>query len=185
MWALAARRMDVNKLQAELDEVFGNYFEVSKMLQNDISFLYEHQDDSESWRRNFIRAVIPLIEGYCHSFREAAKIYLATGGPLNEKQSQAVLEERANSAEERIKLNIKTAHIVLVDEATSTNFGDGNWELAKEAIAKRGALMHPQSKEDLHLGNEKWSRIYQGIQWLCEQVFGIYSTLHERIINCS
>ena len=179
------KQMDQSELDEKLGAAFDSYFQVSDSLKRDLTFMLDVRDDSMEWKRNYLRSAIPLIEGYCSSFRDVAKVYLETGGPLHKKQKNAILDEKGHSADERIKLNIKAAHTVLLDGETNTGFDDANWDNARTAIEKRGAVMHPQSPRDLEFSEGDWEKIESGITWLTEQVFGIYYELHKRVTKGS
>ena len=86
-----------------MDAAFDKYFAMSNILQDDIAVLLDVKDDSQSSRRNFIRAAAALIEGYAHCFREMCEVGVATGaGPLKSKEVQVIQAERSFDSAERI-----------------------------------------------------------------------------------
>ena len=88
-----------------MDEAFDNYFALSKLLTSDVELLLQDNTDSQSFRRNFVRAAAALTEGYLHCFRDMCQVGLDSGkGPLSEKEFRVLQEERSFDSISRVKL---------------------------------------------------------------------------------
>ena len=107
-----------------------NFLSLSAVLDKDLESLMINNDGSESWKRNFIRSSVALIEGYCHCFKEFCQVALQTGSNLSNKRLKAILNESSCSAAERIKLTIQSAYEVFEIDP-SPNFGGHRWIMAK------------------------------------------------------
>jgi hypothetical protein len=163
--------------QQRLDAAFTKYFAMSKVLGADINALLDTVDDSESARRNFVRAATALAEGYAHCFREMCAVGLETGaGPLTSKEVQVLKEEHGFSAADRIKYTLRGTY-KLFQLPDSPQFSESGWQDAQFMIEKRDALMHPKSVDDLALNNKVWDQSHRGAVWLFDQLFGFMSKL--------
>ncbi len=167
-------------LQKKMDKAFDNYFTITEILKSDILFLIELDDDNNSGRRNYIRTLTPLIEGYSSCFREIASIGLECNSPvISNKERQVLKEESKFGAADRIKLTLKATY-KMFELVPVPDFGGNNWENAKVAITKRGALMHPKSALDLEISESSWLVIRNGLFWLTKEHFEITRLLQEK-----
>jgi hypothetical protein len=165
------------KWQAQMDAAFESYFAMSAALQEDVEAILRIDDDSQSYRRNFIRAACSLIEGYGHCFRTICAIGLETGpGRLSEKEVTALKDERSFGSADRTRLTLRAAFRML-ELPRSPQFGDPGWSKAKALLRKRDALRHPKSAEDLVVSDASWSDIFEGAQWLFAQLFSFIEQL--------
>jgi hypothetical protein len=160
-----------------MDTAFDRYFEMSNILQDDIGALLDANDDSQSSRRNFIRAAAALTEGYAHCFREMCEVGVATGaGPLTSKELQVIQSERLFDSAERIKLTLRAAYKSFQLPSVPEFRGKG-WQRAQSLLEKRDRLMHPKSVEDLEVPDVLWADIHDGTKWLFRQLFGFMEQL--------
>ncbi len=171
--------MEIEEHRAAFERELREYFKVSEILQSDLSYLFDSEDDSESWRRIFIRSAIPLIEGYCHYYRNFAKVFIATGNTLPKAQMRAIENERRESAADRIKLSIKAGHEIF-GLYPYPNFEDNGWAQGKRAIEYRDQLMHPTTADDIQINQAQWQDLYAGIQWLTEKTFGVINGMNAK-----
>ena len=97
--------------QQKMNAAFDNYFALSSMLQKDVSALLDGRNDTTQWKRNFIRASLPLIEGYAHCLREMCAVsFDCIAPPINAKEKDVLLNEKKFGTSERLKLTIKTSY---------------------------------------------------------------------------
>jgi len=64
------------EIQKQFIEAFNNYLALGKVLAADLVEISESEDDTAYWRRNYVRIVSSLLEGYSHCFRKMAAIGL-------------------------------------------------------------------------------------------------------------
>lgn len=162
--------------QEKFDDAIDNYLEISKMVKDDLRWMLDIDDGSEIWRRAFIRSSIPLIEAYCASLRGMVRVTLDNGFNVSNKDAKAIEEEKSCSAEDRIKRNIKSAYEVFGIKP-APNFNCDEWALAKNAIKKRGELMHPISPKSLELPEILFNDYREGISWVVELLFAFIEKL--------
>jgi len=169
--------MDPSNWQQRLDAAFAKYFAMSNMLQADVEALLEDTRDTQSSRRNFIRAVAPLMEGYAHCFRDMCQVGLETGaGSLTSKEVKVLKAERSFDSAERVKLTLRAAY-KMFQLPSVPDFASEGWKHAQRFIEKRDKVMHPKSVEDLEVPEAQWSDIHAGVVWLFEQLFGFMGQL--------
>lgn len=166
------------KAQSKFEDALINFLALSKVLDNDLKDLLKTEDSSDSWKRNYIRVSIALIEGYCYCLREFCLVALETGIVLSNKRSKAIKNESKCSTNDRIKLTIQSAYEVFKLES-SPDFSRSEWQKAKKGINKRNELMHPKSLEGLNVSSTQWDEFKTGIDWLVYAT----TTIIEKIDN--
>src|ERR1035437_7234425 len=97
--------------QQRIDNAFDNYFELSRILQADMNALLDGENETQYWRRNFIRASASLIEGYAHCLREMCAVSFDCVAPeISKKEAEVLRSESSFDANERIKLTLRVAY---------------------------------------------------------------------------
>lgn len=168
-----------NTPQQKMDAAFENYFELSKILQADMNALLDCEDDTQHWRRNFIRASVSLIEGYAHCLRDMCAVSFECISPkITKKEAEVLKSEKGFDANDRIKLTLRAAY-KLFELAPAPNFGGNEWSRTKKVLNKRHLLMHPKTPADLHISDDQWKEIREDVAWLLEQLFNIFSLLQQ------
>jgi hypothetical protein len=163
--------------QQQMDAAFDKYFAMSKMLGADVELLLQDESDTQSSRRNFIRAASTLVEGYTHCFREMCAVGVVTSpASLSEEEVKALTFERKLGSIERTKLTVRATY-KLFELPDVPNFGVRGWEQAQRLLDKRDRLMHPKSVQDLEVADDEWNDIHLGVEWLFEQLFGFMEQL--------
>lgn len=163
-----------------MDAAFDNYFQLSNILQADMNVLLDGENDSQHWRRNFIRASASLIEGYAHCLREMCAVSFECVAPeISKKESEVLQSERGFDANERIKLTLRVAY-KLFELQPAPNFGGSEWPRAQRVLEKRHLLMHPKSPADLQVADNLWDELRGDVTWLIEQLFNFMSALEKK-----
>lgn len=167
--------------QQKMDTAFDNYLALSSILQKDMTALLNGENDTQHWRRNFIRASTSLIEGYAHCIREMCNVSReCEAREIGKKETQVLLSEKSFDANERIKLTLRAAYTLFELEPTP-NFGGNEWPRAQRVLNKRHLLMHPKTPADLDVPDDLWNEIRNGdIAWLMEQLFNFFSLLQQK-----
>lgn len=168
-------------LQQKMDAAFDNYLQLSRVLQEDMNVLLDGENDTQQWRRNFIRASAALIEGHAHCLRDMCSVSFDCVAPeITKKESEVLLAERGGSdANERIKLTLRVAY-KLFELAPAPTFGGREWPRAQRVLAKRHLLMHPQTPADLEISDDLWIEMREDVTWLFEQLFNFLSLLEKK-----
>jgi len=127
--------------QQKMDSIFENYFEVSDLLSADVSALLDSRnDDDPVWRRAFIRAIVPLIEGFAYSF-----LSICYANPdLTSDERQKVDPDRRAVTSVRIKAALKSI-FGQIDISPAPDFSGQDWANARSLFKARDALMHPKT----------------------------------------
>lgn len=163
--------------QKRMDAAFDNYFQLSNILQADMNTLLDGENDSQHWRRNFIRASASLVEGYAHCLREMCAVSFECVAPeIGTKESEVLRSERSFDANERIKLTLRVAY-KLFELEPAPNFGGNEWPRAQRVLIKRHLLMHPKTPADLDVPDDLWNEMRDDVAWLMEQLFNFFSLL--------
>jgi len=161
----------MSDLQKQFNNAFGNYLDMSDILREDISMLLDIDDDSVAWRRNFIRASFPLIEGFCHCYREMCTVALHTDAlSLTENEEKVIKDERSFSFSDRYKYTLRAAY-KLFEIQPLPDFGLEWWPKAQSAMNRRDRIMHPKTLEDLHMSESEWSEIHEGLRKTVSELF--------------
>lgn len=163
-----------------MDAAFDNYFQLSNILQADMNVLLDGENDSQHWRRNFIRASASLIEGYAHCLREMCAVSFECIAPeISRKESEVLQSERGFDANERIKLTLRVAYKIFQLEP-APKFGGNEWPRAQRVLSKRHLLMHPKTPADLEVPDDLWDEMRDDVAWLMEQLFNFFSLLQQK-----
>jgi hypothetical protein len=163
--------------QQQMDAAVDKYFAMSEILQSDMEALLADGSDTQSSRRNFIRAAASLIEGYTHCFREMCQVGLATGAvTLTPNEASVLTTERGFGSAERTKLTIRATY-KLFELPEVPDFGVRGWQGAVALLDKRDSLMHPKSVEDLDVSEAQRHAVHEGAIWILKQLFGFMSQL--------
>lgn len=166
--------------QQRMDAAFDNYFELSKILQADIDALLDGENDTQHWRRNFVRASVPIIEGYAHCLRDMCAVSFECVAPEITKEEVEVLRSEKNfDTNDRIKLTLRAAY-KLFELAPAPNFGGNEWRSAQRVLGKRHLLMHPKTPTELEVPDDLWKEIRESVTWLMEQLFNFFSLLQRK-----
>lgn len=166
--------------QEKMDAAFDNYFQLSNILLADMNALLDGENDSQHWRRNFIRASASLIEGYAHCLREMCAVSFECVAPeIGKKESEVLRSERSFDANERIKLTLRVAY-KLFELEPAPNFGGNEWPRAQRVLTKRHLLMHPKIPADLDVPDDIWNEMRDDFAWLMEQLFNFFSLLQQK-----
>lgn len=163
-----------------MDAAFDNYFQLSNILQTDMYVLLDGENDSQHWRRNFLRASSSLIEGYAHCLREMCAVSFECIAPeINRNESEVLQSESGFDANERIKLTLRVAYKLFQLEP-APNFGGNEWFRAQRVLSKRHLLMHPKTPVDLEVPDDFWDEMRDDVAWLVEQLFNFFSLLQQK-----
>ena len=166
--------------QIKMDQAFENYLSLSNELLSDGEYILNIESDDISWKRNFIRTVVSIIEGYSHCFRQITVIGVEIGaGNLTKKEIDVLYNEEKYSLCERIKLTLKGIYKI-VGIKPLPNFGTEEWRRAMKALEKRNSLTHPKSIVDLEISENTWDPIRTGLTWLFEQHSTLMKSIYER-----
>lgn len=166
--------------QERMDAAFENYFELSNILQADMNALLDSENDTQHWRRNFIRGSASLIEGYAHCLREMCAISPEFEAPqISKEELEVVSSERGVNANDRFKFTLRAAY-KLFELDPKPDFGGNEWRIAQQVLEKRHLLMHPKTPSDLELPDDQWNEIREGVTWLMGQLFNFFSLLHAK-----
>ena len=170
------------EIQKQFVGAFNNYLDLGLVLAADLEKLSESEDDSAYWRRNYIRVVVSLLEGYSHCFREMAAIGLKCTSPsLSKKEKEALLTGFGYTTSDRIKLSLR-AFYKMFELSPVPDFSGIEWKNAMTVFEKRNALMHPKSLDDLEFTEKSWTEILKGSNWLIKKHFDILKILYEKYI---
>lgn len=167
-------------VQEKMDAAFDNYFALSDILRSDLSDLLGSENDSQHWRRNFVRVSASLIEGYVHCLREMCAVsFECLTLSINQKETEVLRSERGFDANERFKLTLRVAY-KLFELEPAPNFGGSEWVRSRRVLEKRHLLMHPKSPADLEIPDDLWVELREDVVWLVEQLFKFIAALHEK-----
>lgn len=168
------------RLQQKMDVAFDNYLQLTRILQEDMTVLLESENDTQQWRRNFIRASAALIEGHAHCLRDMCSISFDCVAPeITSKEAEVLQSERSFDANERIKLTMRVAYKLFELEPAPT-FGGHEWPRAQRVLTKRHLLMHPKAPSDLELPDDLWRELREDVTWLFAQLFSFLTLLEKK-----
>ena len=171
------------EIQKQFIGAFNNYLALGEILAADLVKLSDSEDDSDYWRRNYIRVVASLLEGYSHCFREMAAIGLKYKSPsLSKKEEEALLTGFGYTTSDRIKLSLR-AFYKMFELFPAPDFSGKEWKNAMTVFEKRNALMHPKFLNDLEFTEKSWAEIREGSNWLIKKHFDVLKIIYEKYIK--
>ena len=170
------------EIQKQFIGAFNNYLALGEVLAADLVELSESEDDSAYWRRNYIRVVASLLEGYSHCFRKMAAIGLKRNSPsLSKKEQESLLTGSIFATSDRIKLTLR-AFYKMFELSPVPDFSGKEWKNAMTLIEKRHALMRPKTLADLEFTEKSWDELRKGSNWLIKKHFDVLKILYEKYI---
>jgi hypothetical protein len=125
--------------EQRLATAFNNFIDLGYVLMSDILDLTEteYESRSQSWRRNYIRASIALVEGFGHCLREMCAVGSECATPsITARERQVLQAESDFDTSERIKLTLRVAY-KLFELQPAPTFARREWTQAKWALQKR------------------------------------------------
>lgn len=163
---------------------FSNFIDLAYVLMSDIMELTEtdYESRSQSWRRNYVRASIALIEGYGHCLREicAVGVSACSMPSISPKERQVLHAESGFDTSERIKLTLRVAY-KLFELHPAPDLAGREWTQAKWALQKRHLLMHPKTPADMDIPDELWKQLRAATDWLIDQHFSFLKLLRPKV----
>lgn len=148
-----------------------------------MSSLLDQRDESDSWKRRYIREIISACEAHSYCFQAVLKIdqtdYQTV---LNKKELKLLDKENLLSTEHRLKYTLRVVHKVF-ELKNPPKFDGENWEFAKQGIFKRHLLNHPKQVSDLTICDDQWCEIETGLIWLIQQYFNLLSKLQDKYLG--
>ena len=153
--------------QQKIDAILDAYFAVSDILREDVSSLLDSKiDENPIWRRAFIRAVAPLIEGLTNSYLSICHI----NPDLTPEDREKVDPDKKLKTSARIKTALESIYRQL-NISPAPDFSRQGWKDAQRMFSARDSLMHPKTIECLTYKEDDWKRIYDGSVWLLGEFF--------------
>ncbi len=170
-------------IEQRMGEALDNYLALSYLLSEDFDKFLDTENDSQGWRRNYIRIVVALIEGYSHCFSEMAVLGLECSHPdLSNKERKALESGFGFSASERVKYTLKATY-KMFDLSPVPEFGSEDWEKALVVFDKRHSITHPKVPGDLEITDQSWDSIRKASNWLMKCHFDVAKILYEKHIQ--
>ena len=173
-------------LQSSMDQAVVNYLSLSNELRTDAEMLLEVNESgliNESdirWQRNFVRTLVPIIEGCSHSIRQMEKVGLECGAQeLSQKEQKVTKSPEDFDIKERIKYTL-SGSFKIFQLCPYPNFGTTDWRNAKVGLDWRNDLMHPKTPSDLEITSASWPRIKSGLIWLYKQHCAFIEQLYNK-----
>ena len=158
---------DLSPEQQKMDAIFDAFFAVSDILREDVSSLLDSKfDENPIWRRAFIRAVAPLIEGLAYSYLSICHI----NPDLTPEDREKVDPDQKSKTSVRIKTALESIYRQL-NISPPPDFSRQDWTDAQRMFSARDSLMHPKTIDCLTYTEDDWKRIYDGSVWLLGEFF--------------
>ncbi len=168
-------------LNTPIGRVLAESRDILKLLYEDVELAERmwREQDSQFWRRTFIRSVFALIEGFTYRLKqvalEASKKFSIE---LSKSEIALLLEEsyevndkgQAETRPDYIQLprNIRFA-FRMYSLAYGINYqlkiDDDGWLSFKEALKVRNRLTHPKSTDDVSVSAEDMSHAEKAAIW--------------------
>ena len=173
-------------LQARMNQAFEDYFALSKALNSDVEMFLDInesgliKDSDIRWKRNFVRTLPAVIEGYNHCIRRIAKCeFKCKLQKLSKMELKVIVCECNSNTRERIKYTLSGSFKIF--NFPLPDFGTEDWENAQEGLKRRDQFMHPKFPADLEIASDSWARIDSGLIWLLKQHMDFSQHLQKRI----
>ena len=166
--------------QVCMDAAVENYLMLHTPLHEDISALFESENNSSSWRRRFIRDSVAFIEGHASAIRGMSVVSVnCVAVEISKNETKVLRCERDFSADDRIKYTLSGAY-KLFELDPRPSFKGLDWQNAKKMFAKRHFLMHPNTLADLEIKEDCWFDLKSGGEWLIKQFLFFSKLLKEK-----
>ena len=166
-----------------MNQAFDNYLGLAVKLSEDFNQYLDTEIETENWRRNYIRVVVALVEGYSNCFREMAVIGLEVEHPeLSKKEEKSLRTGFGFSANERLKYTLRATY-KMFSLSPIPDFGGKDWEKVNDLIDKRHSLTHPKEPSDLDVTNEAWLQYRISANWIINCHFNVAKLLHEKYVQ--
>ena len=104
-------------LEARMNQAFDNYFPVSEALNSDVNMFLNidkfdlRKEPDISRKRNFVRVLVAVIEGYSNMIRQIAEIEFNNNPyELSNNEKRAIICGVASDSRERIKFTLSGSY---------------------------------------------------------------------------
>jgi hypothetical protein len=184
-------------LNTPIGRVLGESRDIFKLLYEDVDLAERKwkQQDSQFWRRTFIRSVFALIEGFTYRLKqvalEASKIFSIE---LSNSEIALLLEESYGVNEKgeaevkpdylQLPKNIKFA-FNMFSRAYGLNYelkvDDAGWLSFKEALKIRNRLTHPKSTGDVAVSDQDMSYAEKAAIWFVKSSVEMQNAMNEEM----
>lgn len=166
--------------EQRLGAAVDNYLGLSDILSEDLSAALDVENDTQPWRRNFIRSSAALVDGYIHCIRDICSFdFSCYEQALTSKEGRVLRSERDFNACDRYKFTLRAAYKLFALKPVP-NFGSLEWTRAKRVMSRRDLLMHPKTRVDLDVPDDLWSEFRRDVAWLIERQFNFFELLHRK-----
>lgn len=164
-----------------MNAIFDNYFAMSAILREDAYYILEKRDDSSpKWRRQYVRSIVPHIEGLVYCFAEVCRqIPEADRSQLIRKERKVLSDECLVGVAESFKSTLKLFYQIF-DLSPTPNFGGTEWRKVQRLFEARHALMHPKNTSDLFISDGDWNDLFDGSRWALNELFQIDKRLADK-----
>jgi len=178
-----------------MESSFKESAEMLKALSADVEYCYDkiEEEDSQFWRRTYIRAVFAFAESFIFRMKQSAVDIHNLRGNLFAEAELAFLKEedireyslnRKGEVEIQAKKrfiafenNFKFAFKVYARAFNSSytlDLGDGGWDAFRDALEVRHRLTHPKFINQLNISDEELQRIEKGMSWFRKVTLDIF-----------
>lgn len=157
---------DLKQIQASYDTALVGYLKLSDSLTGELNYLFKHHenDQSQYWRRTFVRASWSLVDGYIYALREMCRVLAPLRTDVVGKSDEDLLINDRQEIGNKIKSVLKLA-VKIFDLPVSLNFSGSEWVAVKDSIEKRHNVVHPKSAATIFIDNDEWKKQKDAISW--------------------
>jgi hypothetical protein len=148
-------------------------------------------EESEFWRRAFVRASFSLVEGVTYGLKQVALKSQESGGVVYSDEELSMLKEKSydlndkGDAYSQTKYIHITRNIKFAFKAFARAFGeeyelkvdDSGWNYFKEALEIRNRLTHPKTSADLDVSLKELRKMLLANAWFIDSYLALNSII--------
>lgn len=184
-------------LKTPIGKALAESKDILKALHEDVDLAERmwKQQDTQFWRRTFIRSVFALIEGFTYCLKQVALEASKKFRVEMSKSEVALLSEESYEVNDKGEAETKTAFIQLpgnirfVFNMYSRAYGlnyklkidDNGWLSFKEALKVRNRLTHPKSTSDVLVSDQDMSYAENAAIWFVKSSDEVQRAMIEKM----
>lgn len=175
-----------------------DFYKLIEELSKDIKVL-EHtikEDDNQTWRRAYVRAVFSSIESIIFNMKRFIKViekhdYLPLSETERKKLDEYYIEKSTNGKEliKVFRLSFLNNIIFTIELFAYANYvsmkvnkKSAGWKLLKESVKIRNRITHPKSSSDINLKKSELNKVYRAHKWFIDMTINLHFNSYKALM---
>ncbi len=199
--ALAASCQVDSNMKTNIDNynfIDKDFEKLIEEVSKDVNIIFEtiKNNDNQTWRRAYIRAVFSSIESIIFNMKkyikEVGKNDFLPLSELEQKKLNEFYSEKATDGKEIVKIfrlsfleNITfTIDLFAFANYLSMNIDKNStgWELLKESVKIRNRITHPKNLQDIFIRKVELNKVFKAHNWFINTIINLHMDSYKELM---